>query len=235
MTIGLRSQWILWVVLVATVLAGVIADDLSSAKLVTLELRPNTSVVVDVFRPLPHALNLSLIFNRANWEDKRPELGDSQTKGGAWQETGYLEFPRPGVPIKLLIQGEDNEAIYEALPAGSYNANTKGRDLEPFVDDGNPNRIPWPPIHSLKPVLPSGYSTIKISVLEVGAELLGEQATLIVESPVSFKSTAPGYGFLWWFMFWPLYALLLIIYGAILFWMSLRSKDSNLKVGIDSP
>lgn len=234
MTFGLKIQWMLWVSLVVIVLTGVITVDLSSGREVSLELRPKTSVVVNQFRPLPHALNLHFRFNRAGWEDKRPELGDYQQVGD-WNETGFLEFPRPGAPIKLLIRGKNSEAIYETLPAGSYNANTKGRDLVPFVDDGNPNRIPWPPNNSLRPVLPSGHSTIEISVLEVGSELVGEQATLIVDPPVSFKSTAPSYGFLWWFMFWPLYTLFLIVYGAVLLWMSVRSKGSNPKARIASP
>ena len=210
--------------MVAVVLGGVTVVELSSAKLVTLQLHLGKSVVLNVFRPIPHTLDLTSRFNRENWKDKRPELGDFQTKGGTRQETATLEFTNPGAPIKLLVQCEENKAVYEALPAGSYNANSKWRDFVPFVDDGNPNRVPWPPNGSSRLFLPAGYSTIQVSVLEVGPELVGEQATMIVEPPISFKSTAPGYGFLWWFMFWPLYAVLLAFYAAILCRMSVRFK-----------
>ena len=210
--------------MVAIVMGGATMDELSSAKLVTLQLVPGKTVAVSLFRPLPHALNLTSGFNRKGWKDKRPELGDYQTKGGAGQETGSLEFQNPGVPIKLLVQCEENRAVYEALPAGGYDANSKWRDFVPFVDDANRNRGPWPPNGSQRLLLPAGYSTIQMSVLEVGAGLLGEQATMIVKSPVSFKSTAPGYGILWWFMFWPLYAVLLAFYAVILLWVSVRTK-----------
>ena len=226
MTLGLRIQWIFWVSLVVIVSAGVITVHLSSGTSIALELRPRASAVVTQFRPLPHALDLHISFSRAGWEDKRPELGDYQHRGN-WKEAGFLEFPRPGAPIKLMIRGENSAAIYEALPSGSYNEKTKGRDLVPFVDDGNPSRFPWPPKSFLRPELPVGYSTTEISILEVGKELEGEQATLVVSSPVSFKSTAPGYGLFWWFMLWPLYLFLLVPYGATLFWMSVRRRVSN--------
>ncbi len=129
-----------------------------------------------------------------------------------------LQLPGENQPIKLLVRRDSEQAVYEALPASSYGANVIGRDLVPFIDDGNPNRFKWPPNLGLRPTFPSGYSTLHISVLDVGAQLVGEQVSLIVKAPVTFKSTAPGYGFLWWFVLWPVYALLLLAYAAVLLW-----------------
>lgn len=217
----LKIHWTLWIILVIFVAAGVFVDDLSSAKSVTLELRPKVSIDITVFRPLSHALNLSLRFNRTEGQ-KRPELGDWRNVERGWRESRFLEFPEPGTPVKLLVRGEGNEVVYEALPAGAYGATTIGRDLVPFVDDGNPNRLPWSPHLALRQSLPSGYSTFNFSVLEVGPQLLGERVTLIVGGPVSLKSVSPGYGFLSWFMFWPLYAMVLLGYGVVLVWQTRR-------------
>lgn len=228
MTQQLKLHWALWVVLVLIVASGVLAIHLSSGRRVSIDLSPNKTVDVSFFRLLPHALNLSLSFNRANWEDKRPELGDFTSKGRPWQESGFLEFPQPGAPIRLLIRAKDKEVVYEALPAGGYNGTTKSRDLVPFVDDGDSGRFQWPPNNSLKPILPSGNSTITISVLEVGPQLIGEKVNLFVDSPISFKTAAPGYEFLWWFFFWPVYAFLLASYGLLLLVKSLRRSNSRV-------
>ena len=222
----LKIHWALWSILVVLVAAGVLADDLSSAKLVTFELRPKASIDVSVFRPLPDVLRLSLRFNSTEGQ-KRPELGDYARTGRDWRESGFLEFPKPGAPIKLLVRGEGKEIVYEALPASAYGAATIRRDLVPFVDDGNPNRFQWPPNLALRPSLPSGYSTFNISVFEVEPQLVNEQAILIIGSPITFKTVAPGYGFLWWFMFWPLYALILVGYGVVLIWQTKCHNSPN--------
>jgi len=228
MTRMLKIHWAFWTTLVVVVATGVLADVLSSAKLVTIELRPKAAIDVSVFRPLPDALRLSLSFNRTEGQ-KRPELGDYATT----ENSGFLEFKNPGAAIKLLVRGEDREVIYEALPASAYGT-TIGRDLIPFMDDGNPNRFQWPPNLAVRPILPSGYSTFNISVLEVGHQLVDEQVTLIIGSPITFESTAPGYGFLWWFIFWPLYVLLLVVYGAALLGRSVHHYSPNIAVERDA-
>lgn len=233
MSFKLKLHWIFWAVLIVVVFGGAIAVEWSSAKLVALTLRPGESVEVSVFRPVPHTINLTSRFNRENRNDIRPELGDSHEIEKKWQETGFRQFRNPGSPIRLLVKCGKKEAVYEALPAEGYNANSRWRELVPFVDDGNPDRFPWPPRNSSRPLLSSGHSTIRFTVLEVGGALLGEQAVLLIEAPVSFKSTAPGYGFLWWFIFWPWYGSLLAIYAVVLLWVSLQSKRTRLNVSDD--
>jgi len=223
----LKFQWALWAALFIILMTGIIIDYLSYTKNTPLELRPNTHATISVFRPLPHTLNVSMEFNRSDWSDKRPELGEF----GLHKKSGFYEFSNPGSPVKILIHINDKDVMYEALPAAGYNAHSKYRSLVPFVDDGHPNRFPWlysnQANESLKHVLSSGYSNIEISVVEVGSELVGEKVNFIVEPPVSLKSHSPGYDLLFWFIFWPFYAVILIVYGSILIWLSVRAKKSN--------
>ena len=72
------------------------------------------------------------------------------------------------------------EIIYEALPGDSPYAGTVRRTLYPFVDDGNPSLFPWSP---KEVTLPSGTSHLKITVLDSGERLLGEDATLVITPP----------------------------------------------------
>tara|TARA_R110001606_G_C15387987_1_gene651155 strand:+ start:723 stop:1250 length:528 start_codon:yes stop_codon:yes gene_type:complete len=155
----------------------------------------------------------------------RPELGE-YTYRGDWKKTGFLDFINPGVPIKLAVHGEGKEVIYEAMPAGSYGI-TIGRDLVPFVEDENPSLFRWPPDLTLRHHIPAGYSEFVITVKELGSQLKGEKATIIIEPPVTFKTVAPRYRYIWWFIFWPLYALLLSIYGLVLLWHSIRNSPNT--------
>lgn len=213
MSFMLKAHWVVWTVLVLTVLAGATIDELSSANSIAIKLNPKTKIDVTVFRPLPHVLRLSLDFKRSGWADKRPELGEYRTSAGS---RGYLEFSNPGGVVKLLASNGQDKVVYEALPVTGANQNTMTREMVPFVDDGNPKRYKWPPSKALE--IPTGFSKISISVLEVAPRLVDEQATLIVIPPVGFKATA--YGFLWWFIFWPLYAFILTGYGAVLIWQT---------------
>lgn len=204
------------------VITGVFLESSLSPSAVTLELRPNASVAVSVFRPFPDKLRLGLRFKRSSSYDRRPELGEWMTWGSD-RLGGFLEFANPGEPIKLLVRGEEGkEVIYEALPASGYGQTDIYRDLYPFVDDGNPHRFPWPPNMALSQKIPAGNSTFNISVLQVGPKLIGEKVTLIFIQPNSGKNMSmdPGYRFLGWLIFWPLYVLLLFVYFTVLAWKS---------------
>lgn len=222
MTRRLRTHWAVWSCLVLVVATGAIISSLSSSPTITsIELVPNASVSVSVFRPLPDAIRLYMEFDRPKGQ-KRPELGEYAARGD-WRQTGVLDFVNPGSPVKLLVRGEDKEVIYEAMPAGSYGI-TVGREVVPFVDDGNPNRFRWPPDLTLRHNLPAGYSNFTITVHEVGSPLKGEKVKIIIDPPVTFKAVAPRYGLIWWFIFWPLCALPLLVYGLVLLWQSIRHR-----------
>lgn len=227
----MRTHWVVWSSLVLVVATGAIISSLSSSPTITsIELVPNASVNVSVFRPLPDAIRLSMAFERPKGE-KRLELGE-YTHREDWRRTGFLDFNNPGAPIKLLVLGEDKEVVYEAMPAGSYGT-TIGRELVPFVDDGNPNRFQWPPDLTLRHYLPAGYSDFIITVQEVGSQLKGEKVKIIIEPPITFKTVAPRYGYIWWFIYWPLYALPLLVYGLVLLWRSIRHYP-NITVDSDA-
>ena len=191
----------------------------------TFDLQPSKSIDISVFRLLPDRMRLSLEFARGIGET-RPELGKFYIRGDWRKKAEFIELPEPGTPIKLLVRGDGKEVVYETLPAGSYTNSTIGRELVPFVDDGNPIRIPWPPKLSASPMLASGYSNFNVSILEVGQQLTGEKVTVVIHPPITLKSVEPNYVFLSWFILWPIFAILLVGYGGILFW---KSKSSVAK------
>ena len=197
MTFWLKMHWAIWATLGIVVVIGGLSNYLSDTKYVTLELRPRASVDITVFRPFPDKLRLWLGFKRLSSYARRPELGTYQHNRD-YETKGYLEFAEPGESIKLLVRGEaGKEVIYEALPYSGYTQTEVLRDLYPFVEDGNPNRFPWPPNLALSQSIPSGNTTFNISVLDVGPQLVGEKVTLIIESPINLKrgSASPGYRF----------------------------------------
>jgi len=218
MTFSLKIHWTIWTTLVVIVVIVVLLNSFLSTTPVVFELRPNSSIAVSVFRLFKHKLRLSLRFKQYI-NNKRPEHGEWKTNTD-YEKKGYLEFANPGEPIKLILSRDGKEVVYEALPSSGRGESEAFRDLYPFVADGNTHRFPWPPNLALCKSIPSGISTFNISVLEVGPKLVGEKVTISIESPINFKfipSTA-GYRFLWLFIFWPAYALPLLIYFAILIW-----------------
>jgi hypothetical protein len=89
--------------------------------------------------------------------------------------------------------------------------------------DNNPARFRWPPDNAMRPSLPIGSSKVTLSIVEVGASLTGEKVTAILHAPLSFKTASPGYGLLWWFLFWPVYVLFLAIYAVVLGCLTVKS------------
>ena len=210
----LRIHWIALAVLSVLVLAGTFAARVSSSPAIaTLALTKDGTARVSVFRLLPDAARVSIEFERARGQE-RPELGSFVSKSGS----GWIEFSSPGAPVIVQVRGPESAAEYEALPATAYGAQHISRDLVVRGGDGNPHRFVWPPDNAARPVLPAGWSTLEFSVVEVGAPLADQVVQVVVEPPLSFKSSIPGYGFLWWFFFWPILAFPLACYGAYLAW-----------------
>lgn len=225
MTNRLKIYWIVWSILVFIATAGAIIDSLLGSITVPIQLKENSSINVSVFRPFPESLSISLRFDNIDGED-RSVLGGSRTEKGDWHKTGYINFREPGEPILLQIRDDTGTTIYEAEPAGGVELSTTAwRDLVPYINDGNPNMFVWPPRNDLRNKLHSGITKLNISVLQVGSNISGEVASLIVESPVSFKSCSSNYVWLWWFMFWPVYAVILFFYGLMLVGVTKRLKD----------
>ncbi len=206
-------------VLAATVALGALAFELSSSPtIVPIELMPGATVEVPVDRLRAHALRPSLTFERSSWSDTRSELGTWSTRGDP-RELGYLEFSNPGVPILLRVRVDAAEVDYEAMPADGHSATSVTRTMVPRVEDSDPRRYPWGRDHATRRhTLPAGRSHLVVTVLEVGDRLRGERIRLVVSPPVTWKATAPGYSGIWWFVFWPVYGGIVLVYAVILWW-----------------
>ena len=223
MALRLRTHWIIWSGLVVFISIGAIISSLSSKRTISsIELTPGASVSIQLFRPFPDLIGLSMEFERPKGH-KRPELGQSGHNKD-WKQIGFIDYQNPGVPIKLLVRSEGKEGVYEATPAWAY-GNAILRTLLPFIDDGNPSRFQWPPEQRLRLGLPAGYSDLVISVQDVGVKLRGERVNIIVEPPISFKFVPNGpYYYVWLFILWPVYALPVLLYGIALLWCSIRKS-----------
>ena len=220
-----KAHWVIWSFLAVVVTVGAVVFELSSrATAKSIELTPGATVDLEVFRPRADALRLSLEFERRGWQDHRPELGTWSTRGD-WRQSGHLEFVDPGSPVLLAAGRDGKRVVYEAMPRGGYNETTLMRTLVPWVDDGSPSRFPWPPDLTKRLTLPAGTSRVEVRVFDVGKELRGQMARLIVQPPAGLKSTAHGYEVLVWFMFWPAYLGIVLVYGSVLLW--LRTKRSG--------
>lgn len=213
------AHWLTLGTSILILIAGAVAARISSSPSVgSVRLSPGESVSLSAFRFRPDTTRVALQFDRKPGE-LRAELGNHSSKRG----TNYIEFESPGEPIRLHVRGPTTAADFEAMPAGSFSANNIDRELIVAQSDSNPRRFLWPPDNSLRPKLPTGSSKITITVLEVGAALSGERVGVVLEPPLSFKTAMPGYGFLWWFLFWPVFAALLAAYAGVLIWQSVKS------------
>jgi len=204
-----------------TLVAGVVAARLSSApELAQLRLIPGEAATVSVFRLFPDSVRLFVRFDRLPPAAPRPELGEFQAAGGP----GYVAFNTPGAPVVLRIRAQSATVDFEALPATAYGSEHIDRELVVLKEDGDPRRFQWPPDNLARPRLPAGRSSITITAVEVGAALAGEGVTVVIEPPLTFKAASPGYGFLWWFFIWPLWAAALVAYAAVVAWRMVAAR-----------
>lgn len=219
---SMKFHGFIWIGLVVFFVFGMVAYWVSvTPTVVPLKLNPGTSVEVSIFRiSQGTSLGVFIDFERPEGEH-RPELGEFTTRVG--RENGYLDFSNPGSSVKLKLVGAGREVIYEALPASAYGKKVR-RHLIPFVNDGNPDRFH----RSARNDLPAGFSEFSMSVLEVEDQLKGERVTLVLEQPLNFKFTPPpGYGWLWYFFFWPVYAFCIAAYGLVLLWRLYRRRKNE--------
>lgn len=164
--------------------------------------------------------DLSLFFDRV-FGQERPELGHLDSE--LLVKNGSIELRQPGVLVKLQIEIGNAHAIYEALPGRGADWNYWRRQLVPFVDDGEPRRVPWPPSATTKPVINPGVNVISVTVVEVGAQLENEVVTFSLAPPIQRSRAQPGYEFLLWFIYWPIYGPLLVIYA----WVNSMNRTPN--------
>jgi len=217
---ALKMHWLLCGCAGVGLLVGAaVARVSSSAVLAPLTLTVGDSTTLSVFRVFGDDVRVSLQFDRKDGS-LRPELGQFPAIRGL----NSLEFKSPGETVVLRVQGPMATTDYEALPAGTYGAHHVGRDLVVAEADGDRLRFPWLRDSIARPKLSAGLSRVTLSVVEVGSALSGEKVTAVIGPPLSFKSAMPGYGFLWWFLLWPVFAVPLIAYAGYLFWLGQRSR-----------
>lgn len=212
-----KVQWIIWLILVVVVLIGTVLFKISVVvNTVHLKLSPQQTAEVQIFRLFPASLYMQLAFQRIPRE--RPELGKFSTRADSDAQSTQIFFDQPGAPVKLLVQSPEQQMVFEATPVSSHSQDTLRRDLLPYVDDGDPHAMTWRNRQNF--ALPSGRTTLKVTVIDVGEKIHGEEIVLEIEPPLSFKWVQENYDVLWWFMFWQFYAGILLLYGAVLYYFS---------------
>ena len=217
---------IIWILLSLIVGMGIIALTISTkTQFVSIPLQINQKVETRVYRLLQSNLYVYLSFK--NVKDSNLH-GSHKLKDGPYAsfKNGIANYQEPGEPVKLKIEIDGmREIIYEALPGDSPYKGTVRRTLYPFVDDGNPALFSWLP---KQVTLPSGTSHFKITVLEAGEHLLGEDVTLVINPPLSVLTSSVSYRWLWWFFAWPIFVVILLIYLIILIWRIRVKKAKHL-------
>lgn len=121
----------------------------------------------------------------------------------------FLETTVEPVTFRITINGEKEELFFEALPASSFNNQNIWRCLKLAPDYENSSSL----LGEHNTILPTGISNILFSIDKVGETITGEEVTLEIIPPITSKSSIPGYRLLWWFFFWPIYAIILVFYG----------------------
>lgn len=220
MSSPLKWAWSVLAILCTLLILGTTALHIASRTVrARIDLKPGAQVSIPVFRFVPDSPRLSMEFDvpaqaspSTGFARRRPELGE--WKPSQREETLY--FANPGEAVKLRVADRTRPQIYEALPAGGWSRDRIHRSLTPFLDDGDPTRFRWPPRLPSRSI-PAGRSTLDISVLEVGDAIQGERVTVVVEPPLTFKRGTGGpMDWLWYFYFWPFYAVILGIAGVVL-------------------
>jgi hypothetical protein len=183
-----------------------------------------------VLRLAPDAPRLSMEFEdpaharppMGYWRS-RPELGE----WAAIEHDGNLHFGFPGETVKLRVADQTQAQIFEALPASGRSDGLIHRDLVRFGEDGDARRFRWPPLLPSRSI-PAGRSVLDVSVLEVGDAIRGESVAVVVQPPLGFKSgTGGAIHLLWYFFFWPIYALVLGITGVVLARITRKASASS--------
>ena len=216
MSSRLKVHWICWGALTILFSLTVAAFELSRAShSVELSLKPGATISFSVFRLMRAPLAVGIDFKRNGWADKRPELGN-YSHNSNFRASGYWQFKEPGEPITIRITSDAGmDALFHAMPTSRYSGSDMWRDLVSSEGNDKPDRLPRPPRTDAQ-LLPRGITHLTISVVDVGPTILSENVTFVAEAP------PPGYGWLGWLSFWPLYVVPLAIYGGTLLSVSHR-------------
>jgi hypothetical protein len=189
-----------------------------------LRLRQGESIEVSVFRLYPDPVQFNLQF-------KKPR-GILRAELGNWHKHDLIGrnivFDSFGENIKLTVQTDHGEGLYEMRPGDIHgrtdsekNNSIAIREFNPFVEDNNPASFPNYSIIDLCPVIPSGFSKVKITVTNVGPVTENEDVQLYISPPLEVKTVhTSDYMWLGWLELFLPHA---IVFAGIFGWLWVRS------------
>lgn len=221
----IRFFWFTWFAAAVATALGAAAYHVSAQhQQVTLPLKVGEQATFRVQRVLPDELWLSAVLGGLDSDACKHQGRFEGTTGHV-----IMAFPDPGDSLRLEVSGPGRRTVYRALPAFNCGASgdTATRRLIPFPAPENPNQTLWPPSLSswtsaligLRP----GSTPISVVVQEVAPSLTGKTAILTIEPPVSLKMTRASHRILGGlFIWWPAYALVLVVLAILLVRASLR-------------
>ena len=139
------------------------------------------------------------------------------------REEGFLYFENPGetVLIKVTNQRSGQEKIYEAMPVGG-SGNLLYRFMVEFIDDGDAKKFTWPMI--TEPFFLSiGQNHLSFTVVKVGSAIKNEDVLLQILPGI--PRTEKEIYLVWVGYFWPIWAVILILYAINLLWITYKKKN----------
>lgn len=211
MKTALQPRWLFLYFLVFIVSAGAFGlSYFSTPTNAKIRLKPGERASLIAFRLRPQSIEPSLFFDRI-YGKNRPELGHLDSE--ILVSNGNIVLREPGTPVKLSTEVNSVRTVFEALPSQGADMEHWRRILVPFVDDGDPKRVPWPPNTALTPVIEPGFTRISASVTEVGQGIENEIVLLSLMPPIRHSRAEPGYEIFLWFRYSNIYWVLLGVYA----------------------
>jgi len=161
-----------------------------------ITLTPGQTAQVEVYRLREAPLWLEARFNESRGLH-RPDVGQPPT----------TEPDHPKEPLRIRVQdGKGLDVQMTALPRVLFSHTHAYRQ---FLPSSQPDGT-W-----LFPSIENGTSHLTFTVEQVDPTFLGEKIELQINPPIGLKRTAPGWNDVSNFIFWPIFAALLSIWGVI--------------------
>jgi hypothetical protein len=213
---SLALGWIFWFFLSLALAVVIYLKHRATESVDTqISLIPGSEASVTIDRPIASNLQASLLFDHKPGQP-RPELGRYEHQSTSAGDA-YGFFPDPGEPIQIRVRVDDSREQYILFASPlSQGGDLLGRKL--LVKNRNLNPDIFPLHQNIReyPVIPAGKSTVYIAVEGVGEKIRGEHVILSIAAPLNFEKAMPGYAWLWPVYFWPLFAIILLIWLALL-------------------
>lgn len=205
--VPLAMGWIILITLTLLVFYGEHVLKKFHTPSISIILKEGETVEVTLTRTAPDNLGLEIDHKRDGRDGA--ELGEWAPNLNSPENA--LVFDNPGPEVRVSASNSIGTVIYETLPVSSRSKEALYRDLTVFINDNDRHSFPdYTMSNGLQ--LKSGETDVKITIEKVDPELVGELVNINIDSPVTFKSTADGYGFWWWFTLAVIYKFILGVY-----------------------